>query len=403
MSEATNPLRKWEPFLDFMQALRNPILGALTGALFTALVQSSSATTGIVIVFASQGMIPLQAGIAIILGANVGTCVTAMLATIGKPRTATQVALVHLIFNTTGVIVALIVMAPFAQFVRSISPEGDTARQVANAHTVFNIANAVLFIGFTGPLAKLVQRIAPLKPAPPRVQPKYLEKALLDVPAGALDAVRREIGHLGEQIVAIVRMIPTIMAARSPHEVEVLARMDEDADTLHAAIVAYLGQVATRDIAAKHAARIQDFIEIANDLDHASDTIEKEMATELREQLARRIPTVPTGPKMKELIDHTTWMIEASVEGVTTQRAELAQQVIDAKAAAQDLVRDARNELTRELRTADARMIQSVRHGFDYVGHLYYLTYLARRVAKASVRKQRDEETERRRDEVPRQ
>ena len=103
MSTALNPLRSYDPFIQFMISMQNPLLGAAVGALFTAVVQSSSATTGILIVMASQGLIGLESAIAIALGANIGTCVTAGLATIGKPREAVRAAVVHTLFQRAGV------------------------------------------------------------------------------------------------------------------------------------------------------------------------------------------------------------------------------------------------------------------------------------------------------------
>ena len=102
MSESMSPLRDYEPFINLMKNLENPVFGLLIGALFTALIQSSSAFTGIVIVLAQQGLLSLDAGIPLLLGANIGTCVTAALASIGATREAKRVALAHVIFNTTG-------------------------------------------------------------------------------------------------------------------------------------------------------------------------------------------------------------------------------------------------------------------------------------------------------------
>ncbi|MCU7810233.1 MAG: Na/Pi cotransporter family protein, partial [Candidatus Thiodiazotropha sp. (ex Notomyrtea botanica)] len=150
MSDAMAPLRSYQPFLDLMVKMENPFIGILIAALFTALVQSSSATTGIVIVMASQGFITLPAGIALAFGANIGTCVTAMLAAIGKPREAIRAALVHVLFNVAGVLLWLAFIPNLAEVVMMISPvssdlpEGarlaaDTPRQIANAHTIFNL------------------------------------------------------------------------------------------------------------------------------------------------------------------------------------------------------------------------------------------------------------------------
>jgi phosphate:Na+ symporter len=157
MSQATSPLRTYEPFMDLIQEMTNPFFGVAIGAVFTALVQSSSATTGIVIVMASQGLITLETGIALILGSNIGTCVTAWISSIGKPREAMQAAAAHIVFNVTGVLLFVGIIPHYAELIREISPaavhlEGierlaaDTPRQIANAHTVFNVFNLVIFL-----------------------------------------------------------------------------------------------------------------------------------------------------------------------------------------------------------------------------------------------------------------
>ena len=122
MSDAMAPLRSYQPFLDLMVRMENPLVGILVAATFTGLIQSSSATTGIVIVMASQGFITLPAGIALAFGANIGTCITAMLAAIGKPREAVRAATVHVLFNVAGVLVWFLFIPQLADIVTLISP-----------------------------------------------------------------------------------------------------------------------------------------------------------------------------------------------------------------------------------------------------------------------------------------
>ena len=178
MSDAMRPLRSFQPFLDLMTQMSNPILGILVAAMFTALIQSSSATTGVIIVLAMQGLISLKAGIALSFGANVGTCVTAFLASIGKPREAVRVSVVHVLFNVVGVMVFLPFIGPFVELVQTISPsppEGLTGlqasaavlpRQIANAHTIFNVSCALIFLPFVTYFARIVYRLVPDKPLP---------------------------------------------------------------------------------------------------------------------------------------------------------------------------------------------------------------------------------------------
>ncbi len=123
MSEAMDPLRAYQPFINFMSSMSRPIWGILAATVFTAMIQSSSATMGVIIVLAMQGLIDLEAGIALSLGANVGTCVTAGLASIGKPREAVRVAASHVLFKIIGVAVLLPFIEPFAKLVITISPD----------------------------------------------------------------------------------------------------------------------------------------------------------------------------------------------------------------------------------------------------------------------------------------
>ena len=146
MGEAMNPMRTYEPFLELMVKMENPLLGILVGAVFTGLVQSSAATTGIAIVMATEGLISLPAGIALSFGANIGTCVTAILAAIGKPAEAVRAAVVHISFNIAGVLLWVMFIPQLAEFIVNISPSAaeltgkekmaaEVPRQIANAHT----------------------------------------------------------------------------------------------------------------------------------------------------------------------------------------------------------------------------------------------------------------------------
>jgi phosphate:Na+ symporter len=172
MGDSMAPLTEFEPFLDLMVRMENPLLGILVGAIFTGLVQSSAATMGIAIVMASQGLVTLPAGIALALGSNIGTCVTALLASLGKPREAQRAALAHILFNVLGVLVWVAFIDRLAGGAVKISPAhpelsgtarlaAEVPRQIANSHSVFNIVNTLLFLPFTTQFARLVERLLP--------------------------------------------------------------------------------------------------------------------------------------------------------------------------------------------------------------------------------------------------
>ena len=256
MSEAMNPLRTYQPFIDLMANMSNPLLGILVATIFTALVQSSSATMGVVIVLAMQGLISLEAGIALALGANIGTCVTAGLASIGKPREAVRVAASHVLFKVLGVLIMLPLIGPFSEFIVYISPspaEGVTGidaiasvlpRQVANAHTLFNVGIAVLFLPFISQFARLVYRLVPDKPIEEEkeIQPKFLSDMLFHTPSLALDAARHEIKRMGKRVdLMSSAMMPAVLTGDKESLLAVRDMYDE-VDVLHRHIVTLPGK-----------------------------------------------------------------------------------------------------------------------------------------------------------------
>ncbi|MCJ7626907.1 MAG: Na/Pi cotransporter family protein, partial [Longimicrobiales bacterium] len=206
MAEAMTPLRNYPPFLGAMTRMESPGIGILTGAVFAALIHSSAATTGVIIVLSSEGLLTLPAGIALVLGANIGTCITALLAALGKPREAVRAATVHILFNVVGVLIWLRFIGQLADLVVWMTPEAsalhglekvaaETPRQIANAHTVFNVVNTLLFLPFVGLLAKGAELLVPDRPLSDEdiIQPKYLDAELIQTPSLAVDRARLEV------------------------------------------------------------------------------------------------------------------------------------------------------------------------------------------------------------------
>jgi len=202
MSDSMAPLRTYPGFIDMMKSMENPIMGILAGALFTALVQSSSATTGVVIVLAQQGLISLEGGIPLILGANIGTCVTAGLASIGTQREAKRVALAHVLFKIVGVMLVFPLIQPFADMIRNIAGNFDsgTARQIANAHTIFNVSIGLLFLPFVDLFSRLILRLLPTVEKERGLEPAtwHLDDSLISTPAIALELANSEIGRMAK-------------------------------------------------------------------------------------------------------------------------------------------------------------------------------------------------------------
>ena len=211
MSDAMKPLRSYPGFIHLMHGLENPLLGLLVGTLFTALIQSSSAFTGVLIVLAQQQLITLEAGIPMLFGANIGTCITAGLASIGMSREAKRVALAHVLFKIAGVLLFIFWIPSFADIIRSIAVKfgADIARQIANAHTIFNVSLGLVFLPFTAIFASLILRLLPDKVQEKHLKPAtwHLEESAIATPAIAIDLVRSEISRMAKILERMLRAI----------------------------------------------------------------------------------------------------------------------------------------------------------------------------------------------------
>lgn len=162
MSAAMVPLRESETFVNIITRFSNPILGILAGAIFTAIIQSSSASVGILQALAGSGVIGLPQAVYVLFGQNIGTCITAVLASIGTSRVAKRTTIIHLLFNVIGttLFTTICILTPFTSLVEGFTPNNVSA-QIANMHTIFNITTTILLIPFGSYLAKLATRILP--------------------------------------------------------------------------------------------------------------------------------------------------------------------------------------------------------------------------------------------------
>jgi len=191
MRQGVRPLQGNEYFINMLVNFGTvPLLGILAGAAFTGIIQSSSATTALVIALGSEGIIGLGAAIAIILGANIGTCVTALLASFRTSLTAKRTSLAHILFNIFGVLIFFPFLPWFTNIVSFTS--ADLARQIANAHTLFNVVNTIIFIPLIGALIAVVTKLLPGKAHRIEGGTKYIDDHLLSMPSLALEQATRE-------------------------------------------------------------------------------------------------------------------------------------------------------------------------------------------------------------------
>jgi len=283
MSEAMAPLRTYEPFMVFLKNMERPLLGILAGALFTGLVQSSAATVGIAIAMATEGLLTLPAGIALALGANIGTCATALLAAMGKPAEAVRAAIIHVLFNIIGVVIWLPFIGLLADLAVAVSP-GDPGqaipRQIANANTIFNVINTVSFIGFTHWFATAAQKIYPdrTEKVDLIIKPKFLDEEVVSIPTVALDQVRQELGRMGQ--IASTMMTGLLKATRQKDEKQINAiiRLDEKVDILEAEIFKFLSKIRQQSLTEEESKIHQDLMTATVNLESLAGVIETDLS-----------------------------------------------------------------------------------------------------------------------------
>ena len=333
MGEATYPLRSYQPFVDALARMDSAVLAILASASFTALIQSSSATTAVIIVLGSQGLITLEQGIALVFGANIGTCVTALLAAIGRQRPAVRAALVHVTFNVCGVLIWFNFIDELAQVARMLAPV-DMPRQIANAHTLFNVGNTTLFIGFTGAFTWFVTKLVPdVRPTGPvEIKPRYLDKKLLETPAVALDASRMEIVRMATHVLPMVREAAPAVIRGSASDLDRIEKLDHDVDVLHHAIVKYLGKLSRQKLTERETDAVQKYLAVATYYENVGDSVETGLVYNGRQRLQRNLTIGPrTTALILSLAERVVWALQTATDAVDARDVGLADKVVRAK------------------------------------------------------------------------
>ncbi|NWK56499.1 Na/Pi cotransporter family protein [Verrucomicrobiaceae bacterium N1E253] len=399
MGDSTAPLQTFAPFIDFMKNMDSPLMGIAFGALFTALVQSSSATTGIVIVLATQGFLSLDAGIALIFGANIGTCFTAWLASLGKSIEAKRAVAVHIIFNIAGVVLWFFFIPQLAEVVRNISPQAaalektarlaaETPRQIANAHTIFNVTNTFVFIWLVHPLARFILRLIPDAPASPDKQdktyePKYLDESQLQTPALALESIRLELIRMGSSTLNITHKAIDTVIRGDEQAMKNLRDMDNIVDSLHAAILSYLGKLSSQALDEKQAAAMHRYLSAANYLENIGDMVE----TNLVEAGYDRLETgLQISQATQDVLAHfhteVSESVKQAIDALVDNDHHIASEVIHAKPHISHLANEAEKHLSRRLTAKEPQRVVAFHLESEIIEHLKRMYYFAKRIAK---------------------
>ena len=399
MSTAMAPLRSYAPFIDFIATLSNPLTAALVGAAFTAVIQSSAATTGIVIVLAGQNLIDLETAIAVALGANIGTCATAGLAVIGKPREAVRAAVVHVFFNIAGVVIWIGLVPELASLVRAMSANPDALqgaagaaaqapRQVANAHTIFNVANTLLFIGFTPQIARLVEWMVPDRPLSEEetLAPKYLDDNLLSTPSIALENVRHEIGRMGDYVHDMLLRSRSPALANNRRQLDEIEALDKPVDRLHRAIISYLGRISAASLSPEQGRVLMQLVQIANDLEQIADRIASDVMTSARKRIDEHTAIRPeSAERIAAFYGQVAKALAGALQAVAKHDADLAAAIRGMKREVSQVAHEIERESFGQLPAKEGEGVLGYVREVELLEILDGIFKIARRIARSEL------------------
>ena len=345
MGSVMKPLAGSAVFTDLMGRVSEiPALGVLLGAAMTLVVQSSSATIAVLQNFASQpaadgvtSVIGLAGAIPILLGDNIGTTITALLASIGQSKAAKRTAISHSIFNITGSIVFACLIRPFAAFITYISPSGNEvdviARQIANAHTCFNIVCTLIWLPLLPVMVKLVTTIIPGKDKLPQTdcKPKFLDEKLLDQPVAAMYLLSQEIGHCADMASDMLNTAKAALRGKAEdfHTYEVKSNQVRN---LRNDINDYTAKLLSSGVLTEsQSEQTAGLLYVSNNIDRMTEYSQRVTQTVQQVYQSGRKLSASAEQELNECYDTAHDLFDRAVDSVRYGDADMAQQVLTDK------------------------------------------------------------------------
>ncbi|RPI41388.1 MAG: Na/Pi cotransporter family protein, partial [Bacteroidetes bacterium] len=299
MSDAMVPLREWPPFIHLLLKLENPLLGILAGTVFTALIQSSSAFIGIIIVLASQGLLSLDAAIPLLLGSNLGTTATAILSSLKSGLEAKKVAIAFLIIKFFSVILFAGWTIRLGTIVEQITPEVPLPRLIANSHTFINLVLMAVVLPITPLVASLVDRITGKSANPEKTafRTLYLDEGMITTPSIALQLAKQEIIRMGMIVCSMFNGILKPFIERDFSQLDKVFSREEKVNFLRDAIKEYLLKINRGTVKASRVNESFQMLYTLNEFEKIADIISGNLAIRAEKWLARDYRFSESGKK----------------------------------------------------------------------------------------------------------
>jgi phosphate:Na+ symporter len=349
ISDGTAPLKESALFRDVIEAfVGQPLLMIVIAGVLTALVASSAAVIGIAISLASAGVLPIEGALPIILGANIGTAASAMVASIGANVEARRVAVAHASFKVLGALLFLPFLDQFARLAAATAP--DVARQIANAHTIFNVTLALVALPFTRVAADLITRMVPEGPRPAE-GPIYLHSQTLDTPAVALGEALRETLRMGDVVVHSLQDALRVFARNDEQLMRVVHKRDDQIDDLEEAIKQFLTRLHGQDLTPEQSQRETALLFVIVDLEGIGDVIDKQLMELAEKKISGGHVFSDKGfAEMSDLHAKVVENLELALSALASGDASIAEKVLRHKAVISGLERVYRQNHLERLR-----------------------------------------------------
>ena len=347
MGSVMKPLANSPIFVELMAKVSDiPVLGVLLGAVMTLVVQSSSATIAVLQNFASQpgpdgvtSVIGLAGAIPILFGDNIGTTITALLASIGQSKNAKRTALAHSIFNITGSIVFLFLIPVLAKFVQFISPKGPEveviSRQIANAHTTFNVVCTLVWLPLIPLMVKIVTTIVRGDDTKKvhSYESQYLDDKMIGQPIPAMYMVSNEINRIATSTEKMLKILKEIVSGDNKEETKSLFKKYHNAiKTLQDAIVTYISKLFTGGALTEvQAERVAGYLAIANNIDRIADRCGDVVDIYERIGTSEKILSEQAKEELEQCVTIAEELFEQAITAVATDNVDQAEQVIQDK------------------------------------------------------------------------
>ncbi|MCK4537884.1 MAG: Na/Pi cotransporter family protein [Candidatus Krumholzibacteria bacterium] len=356
MKDAFEPLESSQAVMDIMVNFsKYPILGVLVGTVITMVLQSSSATIALVQLLAFKGLIDFPSTIPIILGDNIGTTITAQIATIGGTTAAKRVAWAHTLFNVIGTLYMLVFlyMKLYSRFIENLVPgpvtHNNIMLHIALSHSIFNVFNAVIFLPFVPWLQKAVERLVTQKGDIVSVEPQFLEKNLLETPVLALQQSRKEIVRMLQLARSAFENSYEMFASGKMELGKKVTRREEAVDNLQAEITRYLIGISMENLDQEEAEKIPVFIHSVNDIERIADHAENVAELAQRKFEQRLKLTDQASDELGKMVEITMGMIDDVLNGLETNDMKYAKRALKKEDQINHLQIEYRNSHVRRL------------------------------------------------------